>query len=195
MKPVDIQSFAASQLSLLSDELKAETEETAILTSTHAPSVLARVGQAVLNLSVSSQRTGLGGKTVLELELDPAVPGASKELPEHGLRVGDIVAVAEQPKGAERKKERESMEKKGVNGVVVKILREIIVVALDKEEVDVPGGKLWLCVETLARRSRDIRLIYTVHIVSNSQMMLHIGGISNLYSNRCPFPSTNAYSE
>ncbi|GAB7340135.1 hypothetical protein MBLNU457_6619t2 [Dothideomycetes sp. NU457] len=149
MKPVDIQSFATSQLSLLSDELKAETEETAILTSTHAPSVLARVGQAVLNLSVSSQRTGLGGKTVLELELDPAVAGVSKELPEHGLRVGDIVAVAEQPKGAERKKERESMEKKGVNGVVVKVLKEMIVVALDKEEIDVPGGKLWLMNQTM----------------------------------------------
>jgi len=175
MKSVDIQSFATSQLSLLSDQLKAETEETAILTSTHAPSVLARVGQAVLNLSVASQRTGLGGKTVLDLELDPAVAGASKELPEHGLRVGDIVGVAEQPKGAERKKERQGMEKKGVNGVVVKVLKDTIVVALDKEEVDIPGGKLWLCVLILVCLGID-RLIYMVNTVSNSQMMLHIGG-------------------
>jgi len=192
MKSVDIQSFAASQLSLLSDELKAETEETAILTSTHAPSVLARVGQAVLNLSVASQRTGLGGKTVLDLELDPAVAGASKELPEHGLRVGDIVAVAEQPKGAERKKEREGMEKKGVNGVIVKVLKEIVVVALDKEEVDIPGGKLWLCVIILVYLGID-RLICVVNTVSNSRMMLHIGGTSNSVM-LCDLSVTNACS-
>jgi len=92
---------------------------------------------------------------VLELELDAAVAGSGssagasgsgRELPEHGLRVGDIVGVAEQPKGAERKKEREGMERKGVDGVVVKVGREVVVVALDKEEVDVPGGRLWLWV-------------------------------------------------
>ncbi|KAJ9630899.1 hypothetical protein H2203_001426 [Taxawa tesnikishii (nom. ined.)] len=149
MKAVDVPTFATSQLSLLSDELEAETEETALLTSTHAPSTLARAGLAILNLSVSSQRTGLGGKTLLDLELDPAVAGASKELPEHGIRVGDIVGVAEQPKGAERKKEREGLEKKGVTGVVVKVQKESVVVALDKEDVDVPGGKLWLWVVRL----------------------------------------------
>lgn len=83
---------------------------------------------------------------MLELELDPAVAGESKELPEHGVRVGDIVGLAEQPKGAERKKERKGMEEKGVNGVVTKVQREGVTVALDKEDVDVPGGKLWLCV-------------------------------------------------
>ena len=105
MTAVDISAFATTQLSLLSAELRAELDETSLLTSTHAPSVLARAGLAVLNLTVSSQRTGMGGKTVLDLELDSAVTGGDggRELPEHGLRVGDIVGVAEQPKGAERK--------------------------------------------------------------------------------------------
>jgi DNA polymerase alpha-associated DNA helicase A len=141
---LDIQAFASSQLSLLDKELQAELAETQLLTSTHAPTTLQRAGLAVLNLNVSSQRTGLGGKTLLELSLDPAV--GSGELPEHGLRVGDICGVAEQPKGAERKKEREGMEKRGIEGVITKLHRETVTVALDKEDTDVPNGKLWLYV-------------------------------------------------
>ncbi|KAH0254564.1 DNA helicase, partial [Aureobasidium melanogenum] len=148
MAPIDIASFADKQLKLLAAELNAELEETALLTATHSPSTLARAGLAVLNLSVSAQRTGLGGKSLIELSLDPAIAGTETQLPEHGLRVGDIVGVSEQPKGAEKKKERQDMEKKQIQGVVVKVLREIIVVALDKDEVDIPGGKLWLFVNS-----------------------------------------------
>ncbi|PNS16366.1 DNA polymerase alpha-associated DNA helicase A [Sphaceloma murrayae] len=144
MTATDISTFATAQLGLLANEQKAEVDETALLTSTHSPSVLARAGLAITNLTVSNQRTGLGGKTVLDLGLDPAVSGDSKELGEHGIRVGDIVGVAEQPRGSEKKRDRTDMEKKGVHGVVVKVMREHVVVALDKEDADVPGGKLWL---------------------------------------------------
>ncbi|KAL1297249.1 hypothetical protein AAFC00_004808 [Neodothiora populina] len=144
MTPLDIPAFADRQLKLLSDELKAETEETGILTATHAPSTLARAGLALLNLTVASQRTGLGGKTLLELSLDSAVAGESKELPEHGLRVGDIVGVSEQPKGAEKKKAREEMEKRMVQGVTTKVSKDVLVVALDKDEVEIPSGRLWI---------------------------------------------------
>ncbi|KAH0256723.1 DNA helicase, partial [Aureobasidium melanogenum] len=151
MAPIDIPSFADKQLKLLAAELNAELEETALLTATHAPSTLARAGLAVLNLSVSAQRTGLGGKSLIELSLDPAIAGTETQLPEHGLRVGDIVGVSEQPKGAEKKKERQDMEKKQIQGVIVKVLREIIVVALDKDEADIPGGKLWLMNQTMTK--------------------------------------------
>ena len=141
----DISTFATSQLSLLDKELQAELAETQLLTATHAPNTLQREGLALLNLHVSSQRTGLGGKIVLELSLDPAVGGGG--LPEHGLRAGDICAVAEQPKGAERKKEREGMEKQGVEGVVTRVHKESVTVALDRDEVEIPNGKLWLYVQ------------------------------------------------
>lgn len=67
MSAVDVPSFATRHLSLLDNELRAEIHETQLLTETHAPTVLQRAGLAILNLSVSSQRTGLGGKTLLEL--------------------------------------------------------------------------------------------------------------------------------
>jgi len=141
-----ITEFATVQLSLLDRERLAEIEETQLLLSQTSPTALAKAGLAVLNLGVASQRTGLGGKTVIELELDSAVKTGNGELPEHGIRTGDIVSVSEQPKGSERKSDKLSLKKKGVEGVVSKITNVSISVALDKEDADVPGGRLWLCV-------------------------------------------------
>jgi DNA polymerase alpha-associated DNA helicase A len=180
MAPIDVPSFADKQLKLLAAELNAELEETALLTATHAPSTLARAGLAVVNLAVSAQRTGMGGKSLVELSLDPAIAGTDTQLPEHGLRVGDIVGVSEQPRGAEKKKERQDMEKKRIQGVVVKVLREIIIVALDKDEVDIPGGKLWLFVISVCSSWRRVLLAdrSCFSIVLSSQMTLHIRGIA-----------------
>lgn len=146
-KPTDIPSFAATQLTLLDAELQAELAETNALLSSHAPTALSRAGLAILNLNVSSIRTGLGGKTVVELGLDPAVvpKGDKADIPEHGIRVGDIVAVQDQPAGGAKKSEKRDLAKKGVEGVVLRVKRETIDIILDKEDADVPsGGKLWL---------------------------------------------------
>ncbi|KAL8733884.1 MAG: hypothetical protein Q9166_001872 [cf. Caloplaca sp. 2 TL-2023] len=140
----DISSFATSQLLLLASELVAETSQNAVLLSTHSPRTLSRAGLAISNLSLSSQRTGLGGKAVLELEQDSAVGG--DELAEHGIRVGDIVRVGPQPKGGEKKIEKKSIEDKGFEGVVVRVGQKVVQVALDKEgdEGDGLGGRLWV---------------------------------------------------
>ncbi|KAK5683365.1 hypothetical protein LTS10_004896 [Elasticomyces elasticus] len=184
MKQTDVSSFATTQLSLLHDELQAELAETTLLSSTHSPTVLQRAGLALLNLTVSSQRTGFGGKTLLELALDPAVGGGG--LPEHGLRTGDICAVAEQPKGAERKKEREGMEKRGVDGVVTKVQRETITVALDKDEVDIPGGKLWLV--KLANDATYKRLNQTMTKLQKAQPSDHSILTQVLFGQSSPTP-------
>ncbi len=144
MTPTDIPTFASTQLALLSHELAAEVSETALLTSHSSPAALQRAGLAILNLQILSQRTGLGGKTVLTLELDPAVRQGDGELPEHGIRVGDIVRVSEQHAGAAKKKEKAEMEKLGVEGVVVKTVARSVAIALKGDEVNVPGEKLWM---------------------------------------------------
>ena len=146
-KPTDIPSFAATQLTLLGAELQAELAETNALLSSHTPTALARAGLAILNLNVSSIRTGLGGKTVVELALDPAVvpKGEKADIPEHGIRVGDIVAIQDQPAGSAKKSEKRDLAKKGAEGVVLRVKRENVEMVLDKEDVEVPsGGKLWL---------------------------------------------------
>ncbi|KFG81862.1 DNA-binding protein SMUBP-2 [Metarhizium anisopliae] len=141
---VDVPSFASTQLALLDRELKSEVDETSQLISNHSPTGLQRAGLAITNLVVSSQRTGLGGKTVLELGPDSAT-SATGELPEHGIRTGDIVLVAEQPAGSAKKREVRELERKGSRGVVTKVQRGFVNVALDdgKDEIPFPG-RVWL---------------------------------------------------
>jgi DNA polymerase alpha-associated DNA helicase A len=142
-KPLDIPSFARTQLALLATELASELASTSTLISSTSAAALQRAGEAITNLVLSAQRTGPGGKTVVELVVDAAVGGG--ELASHGIRVGDIVAVAEQPAGSARKREVRELEAKGARGVVVRVQRGAVGVALDREEEDVGEGKrLWV---------------------------------------------------
>ncbi|KAF3074651.1 DNA polymerase alpha-associated DNA helicase A [Trichoderma lentiforme] len=143
-EPIDVPSFAATQLALLDQELQSEIQETSSLISNHSPTGLQRAGLAITNLTISSQRTGLGGKTVLELSPDSAT-SSTGELPEHGIRTGDIVLVAEQPAGSAKKREIKELERKGARGVVTKVQRAAVNVALDegKDEV-VFAGRVWM---------------------------------------------------
>lgn len=145
-KPVDIPAFASTQLALLDAELQSELQETSGLISNTSPTSLQRAGLAVTNLLVSSQRTGLGGRTVLELSPDSATAGAGGELPEHGIRTGDIVLVSEQPAGSAKKREIKDLEKKGARGVVTKIKKDAIAIAVDEDKEDASSlsGRVWL---------------------------------------------------
>ncbi|KAL8873118.1 MAG: hypothetical protein Q9174_001365 [Haloplaca sp. 1 TL-2023] len=143
-KGLDISAFAKCQVGLLASELAAESSQSALLLSSHAPRTLARAGLAITNLTFSSQRTGMGGKTVVELVQDSAV--GSGVLAEHGIRVGDIVRVGQQPKGGEKKTEKQDMESNGSEGVIVRVGQKVVQVALDKEgdDSDRFGGRLWV---------------------------------------------------
>ncbi|EHK40822.1 uncharacterized protein TrAtP1_004182 [Trichoderma atroviride] len=144
MDSVFVPSFAATQLALLDEELQSEIQETSTLITNHSPTGLQRAGLAITNLNISSQRTGLGGKTVLELSPDSAT-SSTGELPEHGIRTGDIVLVAEQPAGSAKKREIKELEKKGARGVVTRVQRAAVNVALDEGKDDVMfSGRVWM---------------------------------------------------
>lgn len=141
---MNVQEFAETQLSLLQRELQSEIDETSALISNHSPAGLQRAGLALTNLVVASQRTGLGGRTVMELGQDPAT-SSSDELPEHGIRTGDIVLVSEQPAGSAKKREVKDLESKGSRGVVTRIQRTAVYVAIDEGKDEVAfSGKVWL---------------------------------------------------
>lgn len=141
---VNVPSFATTQLHLLDAELQAELSSTSALIASSSPTSLQRAGLALTNLVIESQRTGLGGKTVLELCLDSAI--GEGDLPEHGIRVGDIVAVAGQPAGSARKREVRELEEKGGRGVVTRVGRASVGVAMEREEEGEGGlgGRLWV---------------------------------------------------
>ncbi|RYP49651.1 hypothetical protein DL768_004693 [Monosporascus sp. mg162] len=144
-RAIDIPAFASTQLALLDAELQSELQETSGLISNTSPGWLQRSGFAITNLVISSQRTGLGGRTVLELSPDSATSSADGELPEHGIRTGDIVLVSEQPAGSAKKREVKDLEKKGARGVVVKVKKDAVAVALDEEKEDASlAGRVWL---------------------------------------------------
>ncbi|KAH8199369.1 hypothetical protein TruAng_006455 [Truncatella angustata] len=143
-EPLDVEAFAQTQLALLNAELQSELQETSGLISSTSPTSLHRAGLAITNLVISAQRTGLGGKTVLELSPDSAQNSTGK-LPEHGIRTGDIVLVSEQPAGSAKKKEIKDLEKKGVRGVITKVKTDSVAVAADEERDDVQiAGRVWL---------------------------------------------------
>lgn len=162
-EPVDVQAFAASQVALLDRELLSEIEETSSLISNHSPAALQRAGLAITNLIVASQRTGLGGRTVMELGPDPATSSVD-ELPEHGIRTGDIVLVAEQPAGSAKKREVKDLEKKGSRGVVTKVQKGAVYVAIDEGRDEIAfSGKTWLVKladeVTHKRQARDLKMV------------------------------------
>lgn len=143
------QAFFTTQKSLLEAEQASEVAETTLLLSAASPSTLARAGLAIINLSINSLKTGLGGRTVIELGLDPAyvstntksgekgIPSRSDgDLPEHGIRTGDIVRVGEMPKGGAKKKEVTELKNKGIEGVVTRIGERAVWVAAGKSNED-----------------------------------------------------------
>ena len=143
MAPTDISAFAATQLSLLDAELQAEVAETSTLISQSSPGTLQRAGLALTNLVVTSQRTGFGGKTIIELEPDSAVGGGGLPL-EHGIRTGDIVSIREQSGGSAKKKVGDQLQ--NITGVVTRVRGSHVSVALDKEDEDVPNKRFWVLV-------------------------------------------------
>lgn len=134
---IDVPSFVEKQIALLTEELEAEAALSSTILSSTTPSALARSGLAVLNLVPTSQRTGFGGKCLLELEPDTAVNnsgsltgGAGGE--GHGIRTGDIVRISEMVSGSARKKVKTDAEESGVEGVVVRVQENRLTVALGK---------------------------------------------------------------
>ncbi|KAL8419634.1 hypothetical protein RB594_002718 [Gaeumannomyces avenae] len=149
-EPVSIAEFAATQLALLGAEQAAEVASAAELIQGHTPSALQRAGAALTNLTVEGRRTGSGGRTVVELGPDPAVSSDTGELPEHGLRVGDVVLVAEQPAGSAKKREVRELERAGSRGVVTRVRRRDLSVALNlddsagQKEENGLNGRVWV---------------------------------------------------
>lgn len=104
-------------------EQNADSQLTDFYLERFPPKKLAKMGFAILNLLVSGMRTGLGGKTLLDLTPDPAF---SKEVSAGSLKVGDIVKLERM--GAE--------EKKPLEGVILRIEGKGVTVAVEEAAED-----------------------------------------------------------
>lgn len=108
---------------------------------------LANLGLAIINLLVDNSRTGLGGKTLIELGLDAALlqkdgRGELPSLQVGTIRVGDIVRLDKMSNvGKIEKKtfktqtsDQVSSSVEYVDGVVIKIHSNTITVSVDEED-------------------------------------------------------------
>lgn len=190
--PVDVPAFAAAQLELLAAELQSEIAQTAETVGGHTPAALQRAGVALINLVIGGRRTGMGGRTVLTLEGDAAT-ASSDELPEHGLRTGDVVLVAEQPGGSAKKREMRDLEKRGVHGVVTRVRRAALEVAVDDDKTDNDenvdallqsvSGRVWLLKladeVTHKRMATTMRTIQAMPEANYTPLMRVLFGLSS----------------
>lgn len=81
---------------------------------------------------------------VWKMDVDVDGVTGDGEIPEHGIRVGDIVVVSEQPAGSAKKREVKELEGKGSRGVVTRVGKAAVWVALDSEEDEVGSKRLWV---------------------------------------------------
>lgn len=148
---MDIAAFSTTQLALLTTERNADITQQTMLISQLPPTALVRHGLAITNLLPASQRTGFGGRTILDLEPDNAIVSDAK-IPPHGVRQGDIVRIEVQPGGSATKKDKSELSDNGVEGVVHRVFEGRIAVSVSPksdegggvDRVLTAGKRLWV---------------------------------------------------
>lgn len=101
-------------------EQKVDLNQTNAYLETYSVKKLAKLGLAVVNLVMDNIRTGLGGKTVIELVIDTAI---GKDLEIGSIKTGDIVKI-----------DKMGEESEELNGVVTKISKTSISVSIDEDK-------------------------------------------------------------
>lgn len=109
-------------------EQKADMLLTASYLEAYSPKKLASFGLAVVNLVMQNMRTGLGGKTLVELALDPAVSRPEEEILPGSLRVGDIVRIDRMANSSE--------DKTSLEGVITRLSGKALTVSVDEDAND-----------------------------------------------------------
>ncbi|RUP51923.1 AAA domain-containing protein [Jimgerdemannia flammicorona] len=156
-----MEAFIAHQITLVDKEKKLEVKENADLLSAYAPVQLQKRGVALIGLKVTGKRftvflwyhcscftnftlqcfslgmrTGLGGKSLIELELANPMTDPPT-LPAHKIHTGDIVGLEEhvssKQTGAKKPAPPQTGSQPKINGVVFRVTETRVTIALDEE--------------------------------------------------------------
>lgn len=126
--------LATSFINAINIEQKADLLATDEYLAKYASKKLAQFGLAVVNLIISNLRTGLGGKTLIELSLDSAVSNLDDDINPGSIRVGDIVKLSKMDNKKTPSDEKENLM--DVEAVVTKVSSKFIAVAVDEDSSD-----------------------------------------------------------
>lgn len=169
----------------LQTEKRVDVDEVTSELETLSPKKLVAKGLALTNLTISSMRTGLGGKTVVSLEPDRAIHGSDNpKLTNSEIRTGDVVRVSSL-KGQKKVEGNNNNYSDGVEGVVVKSNSNTLSVAVEEKfgdaVTDLSGSRVWVVklanVVTYRRMEETLKSIANAHgpllsIVRDKQMPL-----------------------
>lgn len=138
--------LAEKFLKCISLERGADIDQTSLLLNTLSPKKLASKGLAIVNLASENLKTGLGGRTILELKND--LGGHESEFIVAGdIRTGDIVKIDKVPSST-KKKSKTGDSDSGCEGVITRISQTSIVITIDEnfEEkiLNIVNDKLWI---------------------------------------------------
>ncbi|CAK9781174.1 putative DNA helicase [Cutaneotrichosporon oleaginosum] len=129
----ELEAFFSRHEELLAAERAEEEEQTRLLNTNCSPKLLESKGLALGSLGVASISVGLGGKTLVEL-CRPIAYNVDTELPLHTFRNGDPARIEE----IVPEKKGKKAEAAGVDGVVYRVGRDKIVVAVSEGDVELP---------------------------------------------------------
>lgn len=134
-------SFSTKFKSAINLEQQVDLDQTNAYLETYSAKKLSQLGLAVLNLIIDNIRTGLGGKTIIDLILDPAL--GEKQLEVGSVKVGDLVKL--------NKMGEESQE---LTGVITKVSVKTVCMSIDEDSNDenvldiynntANEGKVWI---------------------------------------------------
>ncbi|QEL61755.1 hypothetical protein CJJ09_003911 [Candidozyma auris] len=101
--------------------------------SKYTPKKLSSFGLAIINLTMTNMRSGIGGKSLIELSLDPAVSQPDEEIKAGTIRVGDIVQLNRMKNAAAKDADAEST---ALEGVVSRLSATSVTVSVEEDSSD-----------------------------------------------------------
>ncbi len=125
----DLAAFVRRTLELLDLEREAEIAEATLLQQRLTPEQLQQRGRCILNLEMTDVFFGLGGRAYVEMS-----PTNASQLPSHRMQTGDVVLI----------RSSSDDENEEPTGVISKVKREAITIALDEDLERELRGKLRL---------------------------------------------------
>ncbi len=127
-------------------ERGADIDQTSLLLNTLPPKKLAAKGLAIINLTSENIKTGLGGRTILELKNDLG-GHESESIVAGDIRTGDIVRIDKIASSTKKKPKTEDIDT-ACEGVVTRVSQTSIVITIDEnfEEkiLNIANDKLWI---------------------------------------------------
>jgi DNA polymerase alpha-associated DNA helicase A len=128
-------------------ERAADVEQTTLLLKTLPQKKLAIKGLAIINLITENVRTGLGGRTILELRNDLSFH-ESDSLVSGDIRTGDIVKIDKMSSSSKTKGKNDEDQKSACEGVVTRVSQQSIVITVNEEHderiLDIMNERLWI---------------------------------------------------